>query len=112
MSTRYTMSVSPDFSPKGILGWYIFNTWLQKKLDIHIHLKLFDNFVDQREAIEKGELDLIYANPFDASMLVRKLGFRAITAPKNKPDETVVAVRQGDGLIRGAVLPSTAEGRV
>ncbi len=94
MTERYVMSVSPDFPPKGIPGWYIFNTWLQRQLDIRIHLELFDSFQDQREAIKKGEIDLIYANPFDASALLREQEFRAISAPAGKPDETLVAVHE------------------
>ena len=92
MTDRYVLSVSPDFPPKGIPGWYIFNTWLQKKLDTRVHLELFDSFDDQRSAIARSELDLIYANPFDASVLIREQGFTAIAAPMNKPDETLITV--------------------
>ena len=34
------MTVSPDFPPSHIAGWYILNTWLQKELGIDIHLVL------------------------------------------------------------------------
>ncbi len=93
MKNRYIMSVSPDFPPRGIPGWYIFNTWLQKQLGIPIHLELYDSFENQREAIESGKLDLIYANPFDATALVREQNFHAICAPRGKPDETLIAVK-------------------
>lgn len=87
-----TMTVSPDFPPTHIAGWYIFNTWLQKELDISIHLALYENFEAQREAINKDEIDLIYANPFDASTLVRDKSFTALVKPENKSDEVIVAV--------------------
>ena len=86
------MTVSPDFSPKHIAGWYIFNTWLQIQLSQDIHLELYDSFDDQRAAIERGEIDIIYANPFDAAMLIRDKGFKAIAKPSKKPDEVIVAV--------------------
>ena len=88
----YTMTVSPDFMPDYIAGWYIFNTWLQRQLGENIHLELYNDFATQREAIGRDEIDLIYANPFDAAMLVREKGFIAIAAPLDKPDEVVLSV--------------------
>ena len=89
---KYIMTVSPDFSPKHIAGWYIFNTWLQIQLSQNIHLELYNSFDVQRKAIEQDEIDIIYANPFDAAMLVRDKGFKAIAKPHHKPDEAVIAV--------------------
>lgn len=89
---RYIMTVSPDFTPDRIAGWYIFNTWLQRQLGEHIHLELYPDFASQREAINKDEIDLIYANPFDAAMLVREKGFTAIATPINISDEALIAV--------------------
>jgi len=88
---KYTLSVSPDFSPQHIAGWYIFNTWLQIQLSKNIHLSLYDNFETQRNAIEANEIDIIYASPFDAAMLVRDKGFIAVAKPIDKPDETIIA---------------------
>ncbi|MCF6301414.1 MAG: phosphate/phosphite/phosphonate ABC transporter substrate-binding protein [Proteobacteria bacterium] len=89
----YTMTVSPDFSPDHIAGWFIFNTWLQKQTNESIHLELYDSFDRQRRDIEAGIIDLIYANPYDASMLIRDKGFVAIAAPLNKPDEVTICVK-------------------
>lgn len=86
------LTVSPDFSPDHIAGWYVFNTWLQRKLGERIHLELYDDFTAQRKAIASDKVDLIYANPFDAAMLVREKGFTALAAPINRPDEAVIAV--------------------
>jgi phosphonate transport system substrate-binding protein len=86
------MTVSPDFPPAQMAGWYIFNTWLQRQLDEQIHVELYPNFASQRKAIQDGEIDLIYANPFDAAMLVREKGFTAIAAPLRKSDEAIIAV--------------------
>lgn len=88
----YNLTVSPDFAPDHISGWYFFNTWLQRQLDTGIHLELYDCFDEQRKDIKADKFDLIYANPYDASMLVRELGFTAIARPAGKSDETVIAV--------------------
>jgi len=87
------MTVSPDFSPDHIAGWYIFNTYLQRQLELPIHLELYNNFDEQRKAIANDEIDLIFANPYDASMLVRDKGFIAIAAPENSADEAIIATR-------------------
>lgn len=89
---RYVMTVSPDFAPDKIAGWYIFNTWLQRQLGEHIHLELYPDFASQREAISSDTIDLIYANPYDAAMLVREKGFTAIATPVNISDEAIIAV--------------------
>ncbi len=89
----YTMTVSPDFSPDYIAGWYIFNTWLQKQISEPIHLELYDSFEVQRKDIIDDQIDLIFANPYEAAMLIREKGFMAIAAPANKPDEAVICVK-------------------
>jgi phosphonate transport system substrate-binding protein len=86
------LTVSPDFSPDHIAGWYVFNTWLQRRLGERIHLELFENFESQRAAIDADRVDLIYANPYDAAMLVRQKGFVALAAPRNLADEVTLAV--------------------
>ena len=78
--SKFNLSVSPDFSPEKLASWHIFNTWLQKKLDIDCHLALFDSFEKQREAIAADQIDLIYANPADAAALVREFGEDAMLA--------------------------------
>ncbi|MEX8497588.1 MAG: phosphate/phosphite/phosphonate ABC transporter substrate-binding protein [Leptothrix ochracea] len=88
----FNLTASPDFPPDNIAGWYIFNTWMQRKLDVRIHFELYDDFESQRQAFEEEKVDLIYANPFDAVMLVREKGFVAVAAPVGKADEAVVAV--------------------
>lgn len=88
----YVMTVSPDFPPAQIAGWYIFNTWLQRQLGVPIHVELFSDFASQRAVIQDNGIDLIYANPFDAAMLVREKGFTAIATPLHKSDEAIIAV--------------------
>jgi phosphonate transport system substrate-binding protein len=88
----YTFTVSPDFAPEHLSGWYIFNTWLQRHSGEAIHLELYNNFQSQRTAIQKDQIDLIYANPFDAAMLVREKGFQPLVKAAGISDEAIIAV--------------------
>jgi phosphonate transport system substrate-binding protein len=93
----FNLTVSPDFPPERIASWFVFNTWLQKKLGVNIHLELYDDFESQHQAMEAGKVDIIYVNPYDATTLVREKGFEAIAAPKGISDEAVIAVAsEGD----------------
>ena len=88
----YSLSVSPDFAPEHLSGWFIFNTWLQKTLKTSFHIELYNDFESQRRDIQLDKIDLIYANPYDAAMLVRDKGFTAVARPLNRSDEAIIAV--------------------
>jgi len=90
----FQFTVSPDFSPRLAPGWYVFNTWLQRAIGEAMHLELYPSFEAQRAAIRADGVDLIYANPFDASMILREHGFRAIAAPAERPDEALIVARR------------------
>jgi len=97
-SMAYVFTVSPDFGPEHLCGWFIFNTWLQRVLGKSIHLEIYPSFLSQRKAIQDDQVDLIYANPFDASMLVRNKGFIPLVTPEGKSDEAVVVVNAGASI--------------
>jgi len=109
----YNFTVSPDFSPDHLSGWFIFNTWMQRQLGEAFHLELYNDFKSQRESIENGTIDLIYANPYDAAKLVREKGFTALVKPVAKVDEAIVAVHADSSinsveeLMAGVKLAST-----
>lgn len=90
MTLNFT--ISPDFSPEYIPGWYIFNTWFQRHTGEAIHLEMYDHFSSQRAAIQEDKIDMIYANPFDAAMLVREKGFMPLVRAKDVVDEAIIAV--------------------
>jgi phosphonate transport system substrate-binding protein len=94
----YQFTVSPDFSPEYLSGWYIFNTWLQKQSGEAIHLEMYNSFQTQREVILNDQIDLIYANPFDAAMLVRKKGFLPIAKAVGISDEAIIAVNANNPI--------------
>lgn len=91
----YNLAISPDFKPDLISGWFIFNTWLQKQLGESFHLDIHQDFAEQHAAINDAKVDLIYANPFDISRLVRDQGFTPLVKPIRKPDEAIIACRVG-----------------
>ncbi len=94
----FQLTVSPDFTPSHISGWYIFNTWLQRCLNARVHCELYDDFDSQRQAIRDDRVDLIYANPFDAAMLVREKNFTALAKAVGVTDECVIAVAEASHI--------------
>ncbi len=105
---KYCLTVSPDFTPNHLSGWFIFNTWLQKTLGETIHLELYDSFEAQRQAIADDQIDIIYANPYDATVLVRDKGFQPLAKPTGKSDEAIVAVHESNPIDRvEKLLPGT-----
>lgn len=90
----YLFTVSPDFNPNKISSWFIFNTWLQRHLGVGIHLEMYNDFPEQHQAIQDDRVDLIYANPYDTTTLVREKGFLPIARPLDKQDEGLIVVRQ------------------
>lgn len=89
----YTMTISPDFKPDLISGWYIFNTWLQKTIGEDIHLEMVNDFSELDQLIENDKVDLIYANPFDMTKLIREKSFLPIAKPNGKVDEAVIIIK-------------------
>ncbi len=88
----FMFTVSPDFTPDHLPGWYFFNSWLQKRTNLAIHLEIYNDFKSQRDAIQNDVIDLIYANPFDAAMLVREKGFLPLVKANGETDEVVIVV--------------------
>jgi len=95
---NYVMTVSPDFNTKNVVGWFIFNTWLQKELRSNIHFELFDKFHELHQAIADKKINIVYANPYDAANLIREYGFQALARPLNKTDEALIAVNSDSAI--------------
>lgn len=83
--------VASDFPPERFSGWYMLNTLLQKRSGIGIHLLLPGGRSEQAELLATRQVDLVYANPFDAADMVRRLGYRAFARPRGLSDEMVIA---------------------
>lgn len=89
----FTMTISPDFKPELISGWYIFNTWLQQQINENIHIEMVNDFSELSKAIDSNSIDLIYANPCDIAKLVREKSFTPVAKPVGTHDETVIITR-------------------
>lgn len=89
---KYNITVSPDFKPDKITGWYVFNTCFQKASGLSLHMMMVSDFSELHEAIKAEKIDLIYANPYDAAMLVNDYGFSPLVRPIGKNDECVIVV--------------------
>tara|TARA_R110002020_G_scaffold1649_15_gene7495 strand:- start:4062 stop:4796 length:735 start_codon:yes stop_codon:yes gene_type:complete len=85
------MLIAPDFSPERFAGWHMFNTLIQKRANLNMHLNIPASHAEQEQVINTGDIQVIYANPFDAATLIREQGYRAVARPIGKSDEMVIA---------------------
>ena len=89
--TTHNMLIAPDFSPERFAGWHMFNILIQKRANLNMHLNIPASHAEQEELISAGNIQVIYANPFDATTLIREQGYRAVARPIGKSDEMVIA---------------------
>ncbi len=81
---KLNLLIAPDFAPERFAGWHMLNTLLQKRADLHIHLETPASAQEQSEQIANKNIEIIYANPFDAATMIREQGYRAVARPKVK----------------------------
>lgn len=89
MSTRYQLSVCPHDTAKNLAGWFLINTYLQRRLSLKMHFEPSDNFNVEREQVLAGGYHLVYANPFSALQYHRQRGFVPLVRPAGVFDETL-----------------------
>ena len=89
--TTHNMLIAPDFSPERFAGWHMFNTLIQKRANLNMHLNIPTSHAEQETVISEGDIQVIYANPFDATTLIREHGYHAVARPIGKSDEMVIA---------------------
>ena len=89
--TTHNMLIAPDFSPERFAGWHMFNTLIQKRANLNMHLNIPTSHAEQETVISEGDIQVIYANPFDAATLFREHGYHAVARPIGKSDEMVIA---------------------
>ena len=89
--TTHNMLIAPDFSPERFAGWHMFNTLIQKRANLNMHLNTPASHAEQQQIITAGDIQVIYANPFDATALIREQGYKAVARPIGKSDEMVIA---------------------
>ena len=108
--TTHNMLIAPDFSPERFAGWHMFNILIQKRANLNMHLNMPASHTEQEALINAGDIQVIYANPFDAAALIREQGYRAVARPIGKSDEMVIAASSNsdinslDDVIKGATI--------
>ena len=98
--TTHNMLIAPDFSPERFAGWHMFNTLIQKRANLNMHLNIPASHAEQKQIINEGNIQIIYANPFDAAALIREQGYRAVARPIGKSDEMVIAAAANSDITR------------
>ncbi len=98
--TTHNMLIAPDFSPERFAGWHMFNTLIQKRANLNMHLNIPASYAEQEALIDAGDIQIIYANPFDAATLIREQGYRAVARPIGKSDEMVIAAAANSNIER------------
>ena len=105
----YNMLIAPDFSPERFAGWHMFNTLLQKRTGLKMHLNMPSSHKEQEDLVSSSDVHVIYANPFDAADLIRTHGYRAVARPINKSDEMVIATAANSDIKALDMLPKGAQ---
>lgn len=91
--------VAPDFAPERFAGWHMLNTVLQRRSGIHLHLLTPTDSAEQAQLLAAQRVDLVYANPFDATDMIQAQGFVPFARPRQHYDEMVIASGAGSGLL-------------
>jgi len=90
--------IAPDFSPERFAGWHMLNTTLQRRSGLRLHLVTPVSANEQSEALARDQIDLVYANPFDAVDMIRTKGYQPFARPKQRFDEMVIATGAGSDI--------------
>lgn len=77
-------------SGQQLTGWYLLNTYLQRRLTRAIH---FEQVVETPDA---NNTDLLFAKPFEACLMIKKHGFVPVMRPIAEVDEVVILTRADD----------------
>lgn len=83
--------IAPDFPPEYFAGWHLLNAYLQRETGLSIHLITPSTAEEEAGTISADIVDIIYANPFDASNLIYQKGYVPLVRPINLSDEMVIA---------------------
>ena len=92
--------IAPDFAPERFAGWHMLNTTLQRRSGIGLHLLTPASAHEQSDLLAAGKADLVYANPFDATDMIRTQGYIPFARPARRYDEMVIASGGESGITR------------
>lgn len=71
-------------------GWYLLNTYLQRRMQRVIH------FEQRQDVKDGGAIDLFFAKPFEACAMMREKSFIPLMRPIGEADEVVVLLRSDE----------------
>lgn len=94
----FNFLIAPDFAPERFAGWHMLNTTLQRRSGIRLHLLTPICPAEQTALLAEGKADLVYANPFDATDMIRTQGYVPFARPVKRYDEIVIATASDSGL--------------
>ncbi|MEY4753867.1 MAG: hypothetical protein RJA44_1542 [Pseudomonadota bacterium] len=94
MTARNLLSVCPHDTAKNLFGWFVLNTYLQRKLGEGIHFEPADTFIAERNAVLEGDYQIVYANPYSALLFAARKGFVPVAKIAGLYDETVLVVHK------------------
>lgn len=77
-------------SGQQLTGWYLLNTYLQRRMKKAIH------FEQITETLDGNAADLLFAKPFEACLMIKQYGFIPIMRPIAEADEVVILARVDD----------------
>lgn len=97
---RLNFMIAPDFAPERFADWYMLNTRLQRRSDLNLRLLTPTNTQEQAHWLTSGSVDLMYANPFDASAMIRTQGYIPLARPIRHVDEMILLSNAQSSLAR------------
>ncbi|MBL1262124.1 PhnD/SsuA/transferrin family substrate-binding protein [Methylomicrobium sp. RS1] len=77
-------------SGQQLTGWYLLNTYLQRRMKKAIH------FEQSAEHLDGDYTDLLFAKPFEACAMIKRYGFVPAMRPVAEVDEVVLLTRVDD----------------
>lgn len=75
-----------------LTGWYLLNTYLQRRMKKAIH---FEQSIGTPEG---STTDLLFAKPFEACLMMQQYGFKPVMRPIAEADEVVILTREDESL--------------
>ncbi|MCK5729064.1 MAG: PhnD/SsuA/transferrin family substrate-binding protein [Methylococcales bacterium] len=73
-----------------LTGWYLFNTYLQRRMQRAIHFDQSHVLEDQLKA------DLLFSKPFESYLMIKEHGFMPLMRPISEADEVIILARADD----------------
>lgn len=73
-----------------LTGWYLLNTYLQRRMQRAIHFEQF------QDANNEASIDILFAKPFEACDMMKRRDFIPLMRPVAEADEVVILTRADD----------------